>query len=158
MIQLTDPALPNNVILPRLLNTDNSDGSIVEEILEILDSSLPTSEAGTQPVPRNSSFRTITNAQLASAIESVRTQQSFPSTSGASTSSASTNAFSSNVQSQPTSTETDFSVNLQLMRDMGLCNEANNIEALRVGGNLETAIGLILSGFLITNDNSTNNT
>jgi len=147
------------VFFPRFAPRIDPD-SDMDEIQEMLDDSPPTSDDGTQSVSRNSSFGTITAAQLASALASAITQQSLPSTSGASTSSGNTgnmlDAFS-NIRSQSTSSETDLSTNLQIMRDMGLTNEAVNIEALRISSDLESAIELVLSGYTINTDDFTNN-
>ncbi|VVC24378.1 UBA-like,Ubiquitin-related domain,Ubiquitin domain [Cinara cedri] len=90
--------------------------------------------------------REITAAQLASAIANATAQQSQPSTSGASTSTGSTGNAIENAQS-PTTTELILPTQLQIMRDMGLTNEAVNIAALRISNDLETAIDLVLSGF-----------
>lgn len=122
--------------------------------IEDLDDSSPASEAGSQPLSRNSSFGgTITAAQLASAIASVTTHQPLPSTSGASTSTGSTDvsfdhAFNRALgQNLPPRTDTDFLANLQIMRDMGLTNHALNVQALRITSSLESAINLVLSGY-----------
>lgn len=117
-----------------------------------MDVSSLASEANSQPVSRNSSFGVITAAQLASAIASVTTQQQLPSSSGASTSTGSTsNVLETlrNVPSQPTLAEIDTSSQLQIMRDMGLTDDATNLEALRRSNDLATAIELVLSGFTI---------
>lgn len=130
-----------------------------DEDIEDMDDSSPASEASSQPVSRNSSFGAITAAQLASAIASVTTQHQLPSTSGASTSTANTgNVLEAlnNVQNQSASVEIDLSTQLQIMRDMGLTNDAINLEALRLSSDLETAIELVLSGFTITDDDFNN--
>lgn len=127
-----------------------------DEDIEDLDDSSPASEASSsQPVSRNSSFGTITAAQLASAIASVTTQQPQPSTSGASTSTGNmTNvpeSISTVYQHRPN--DIDLPTQLQIMRDMGLNNDAVNLEALRISSDLETAIELVLSGFSTTDNN-----
>jgi len=128
---------------------------VSDEDVEDIDDSSPASEASSQPVTRNLSFGAITTAQLASAIASVRgsvtTQQPQPSTSGASTSTGITenalgNALAA-LQNQQTPSESELSTQLQIMREMGLANEAINRAALRVSNGLESAIELVLSGF-----------
>jgi hypothetical protein len=126
-----------------------------DEDIEDIDDSSPASEASSRPVSRNLSFGTITAAQLASAIASVTTQQPQPSTSGASTSTANTeNVLEpvSVVQRQQSEQQGEFDVptQLQMMRDMGLVNDALNLEALQLGGDLETAVELVLNGFNTT--------
>jgi len=155
----TDSSLPRSVFFPRFVPRIDPD-SDMDDMQEMLDDSPPSSEGGSQSLSRNSSFGAITAAQLASAIASVTTQQSLPSTSGASTSSGSTgNVLDThrNIRNQRTSAENDLSTNLQIMRDMGLVNEALNIEALRVSSDLESAIELVLSGFAFTIDDFPNN-
>lgn len=139
-------------ILTRNVLNNGSDDDIEE-----IDDSSPASEASNQPLAyRNSSFGAITAAQLASAIASVTTQQPQPSTSSASTSTGSTESPHigvledlRNVQNEPNLSENNLSTRLQIMREMGLTNEALNIEALRISSDLETAIELVLSGFTI---------
>lgn len=91
---------------------------------------------------RNSSFGTITAAQLASAIASVTTQQPQPSTSGASTSTTNTGNPVGRVMDPG-----ELSTSLQIMREMGLTNEALNRYTLQQTNDLETAVELILNGF-----------
>lgn len=113
-----------------------------DEDMEDMDDSSPASESSSQPVSRNSSFGTITAAQLALAIESVTNQQSQPSTSGASTSTTNTrNALGESMSPD------DLSTSLQIMREMGLDDEALNLYTLQQTNNLETAVELILNGF-----------
>lgn len=139
-------------ILARNVLNNGSDDDI-----EDIDDSSPVSEANNQPSAyRNSSFGAITAAQLASAIASVSTQQPQPSTSSASTSTGTTESSLvgvledlRNVQNEPNPSENNLSTQLQIMREMGLTNEAVNIEALRISSDLETAIELVLSGFTI---------
>lgn len=113
-----------------------------DEDMEDIDDSSPASETSSQPVSRNSSFGTITAAQLASAIASVTTQQPQPSTSGASTST--TNTRIAMTESMDTG---ELSTSLQIMREMGLTDEALNLYTLQQTNNLETAVELILNGF-----------
>lgn len=138
---------------------------VSDEDVEDIDDSSPASEASSQPVTRNLSFGAITTAQLASAIASVRgsvtTHQPQPSTSGASTSTGITeNALGSALaalQNQQTPSEDEQSsltTQLQIMREMGLTNEALNLAAIRVSNGLESAIELVLSGFSNTDNRS----
>lgn len=128
--------------------------------MEDMDDSSAASEDSTRAViraPVSINFGGITAAQLASAIASVTTLHAQPSTSGASTSTGSTGHVLEtphNVQSQ----QTDMNIpnQLQIMRDMGLTNEAVNLEALRLSSDLATAVELVLSGFTITNNSSNN--
>lgn len=126
-----------------------------DEDTEDIDDSSPASEANSQSVSRNLSFGTITAAQLASAIASVTTQQPQPSTSGASTSTANTENVLEPISSamrQQSEQQGEFDVptQLQMMRDMGLVNDALNLEALQLSGDLGTAVELVLNGFNIT--------
>lgn len=123
-----------------------------DDDIDDIDDSSPASEASSQPVSRNSSFGAITAAQLASAIASVTTQQPQPSTSGASTSTGNTvNNLETADSNHVSDNQIDYSTQLQIMREMGLTNEAVNLEALRLRGNLESAIELVLTGFTISN-------
>lgn len=107
---------------------------------------------------RNVSFGTITTAQLASAIASVTTQQPQPSTSGASTSTANIGNTVEPISAPPQqSVESDMSSQLQIMRDMGLLNDALNREALQISGDLGIAVDLILNGFDTSNADGHNN-
>lgn len=126
-----------------------------DDEMEELDDSSPGSDTNSQPLNRNLSYA-ITAAQLAAAIANVTTQQPQPSTSGASTSTANTGNVSNTTQSQPTTPAVDYSHQLGIMREMGLYNEPLNLQGLRLGGgNLETAIELVLSGFdILDTDNS----
>lgn len=113
-----------------------------DEDMEDVDDSSPASETSSLPVSRNSSFGTITAAQLASAIASVTTQQPQPSTSGASTSTTNTrNPLGHSMDPG------ELSTSLQIMREMGLTNEALNLYTLQQTNDLETAVELILNGF-----------
>lgn len=132
-----------------------------DEDMEDMDDSSAASEENTRaPIraPASTNYGAITAAQLASAIASVTTHQTQPSTSGASTSTRNTRNMLEihNVQSQQTATEINLSTQLQIMRDMGLTNDAVNLEALRLSSDLETAIELVLSGFTLA-DNDRNN-
>jgi len=145
-----EEVLQNNFstdVLTRSILNNASDDDIDD-----IDDSSPASEASSQPVSRNSSFGAITAAQLASAIASVTTQQPQPSTSGASTSTGNTvNNLETADSNHVSDNQIDYSTQLQIMREMGLTNEAVNLEALRLRGNLESAIELVLTGFTISN-------
>ncbi|XP_050443077.1 ubiquitin-like protein 7 [Adelges cooleyi] len=146
---------------PSLLSnlTDISD----DEIEDMEDSS---PESSSQSVSRSESFA-ITAAQLAAAIARATPQdfqlpQNLPgtssSTSTANTSTASTStgitrdmlrSVIGDLQNQPASNSPNLQTQVQKMRDMGLSNDAINIEALRVSnGDLAAAIELVLSGFM----------
>lgn len=120
-----------------------------EDTVEDLDDSSPGSEINTMA---RTSF-SITAAQLASAIANVTTfppqqqqQEPQPSTSR-------TNASNRNVLPSidgpigPPLNPDDYRYELGIMRDMGLNNEALNLQGIRLGGTLEYAIELVLSGF-----------
>jgi len=128
-----------------------------DDDMEDLDDSSPGSDTANQPLSRNLPYA-ITAAQLATAIANVTTQQSLPSTSGASTSTANTGNMPvtpNTSQSQPTTPAVDYTHQLGIMREMGLYNEPLNLQGLRLGGgNLETAIELVLSGFDILDTNN----
>lgn len=132
--------------------------AVSDDEMEDLDDSSPGSDTNSQPLNRNLSHA-ITAAQLATAIANVTTQQQQPSTSGASTSTANTvnvPVIPNITQSQPTTPAVDYTHQLGIMREMGLYNEALNLQGLRLGGgSLETAIELVLSGFdILDTDNS----
>jgi len=87
------------------------------------------------------SFISSKRPESATVLENLTTQQQQPITSGASTSTANT----INVPVIPNITH-----QLRIMREMGFCNEALNIQALQLGGGcLGIAIYLVLSGFNI---------
>lgn len=107
------------------------------------------SEVNGQSFPRNLVSGEITAAQLASAIASATSQQPQPSTSGASTSTGSMTSvidFNNSALSQPSTSELILPTQLQIMRDIGLTNDAVNIAALQLSNDLETAIELVLNG------------
>lgn len=127
----------------RNMLTNGSDDDDDDHDLD--DSSI--SDINGQSFARNAVLGEITAAQLASAIASATSQQPQPSTSGASTSTGGVTSFlegRDSVLSQPS--ELILPTQLQIMRDIGLTNDAVNIAALQLSNDLETAIELVLNG------------
>ncbi|VVC31243.1 Ubiquitin-related domain,UBA-like,Ubiquitin-associated domain,Ubiquitin domain [Cinara cedri] len=83
-----------------------------------------------------------------STVRNTAAQQSQPSTSGTNTSTESMENAPETIQSQLPITEQNLLTQLQMMRNMGFTNQAVNIAALQLSNDFETAVHLVLNGFI----------